>query len=467
MPILGLTTTESDANWRFTNIRRQVFYSFPNGAAPLTGLLALMEEESTDDPKFSWYEDRYEEVKTTTASQGGAIGPLQTNAGADLGDPGTLVLGTSYRLFVAALDSLKVNDVIKAELDIDTTDVSTGGTTALRGLISAKQNPTGAGYVTIVALTAHSANKKNRPKNGAGGSGENVGKEVLVVGTSFEQGAAGPTSEQYSLPIQPENYCQIHRTPFSMTGTALKTGLKFDESGGYKHKAKKHSLDHMTGIERSALFGGRYTTGTGPGGLPLYTSGGLLWYLEQWEMAAGEASIQYRGSSATAITADTDDNKRIIENATGVMTEKLYDTLLERVFRVSNNTTNEKLALCGSGALLIMNQLYRSKGVLNSNLPMTDTYGMDVVAHRTPFGTVYYKTHPLFSKNDLLRYAILIVDIHNMKYRFVDGRDTELLKNRQNNGDDFRRDEWLTECGNEVRFPEAHMLIKNIREYAG
>jgi hypothetical protein len=60
---------------------------------------------------------------------------------------------------------------------------------------------------------------------------------------------------------------------------------------------------------------------------------------------------------------------------------------------------------------------------------------------------------------------MLILDVQNLKYRYMQGRDTELLKNRQNNGDDFRRDEWLTEAGLECRFPESHMFIQNITNY--
>jgi hypothetical protein len=168
----------------------------------------------------------------------------------------------------------------------------------------------------------------------------------------------------------------------------------------------------------------------------------------------------------SAATADSDDNKRIITNSSGVLSEKLYDTYLERVFRVTNNTVNEKLVLCGSGFLNVINQLYKSKSCLDASLPLTDTYGMNVVKHLTPFGTVYYKTHPLFSQNSTMRFNALVLDVQNLVYRYLDGRDTELLKNRQPNDADYRKDEWLTEAGLEVRFPESHMYLQNVRDYA-
>ena len=67
MPILGLTSTETVSAQRWTNIRRKVFYSFPNGSAPLIGLLSMMKEEDTNDPEFGWWEKRLKEQITTTA----------------------------------------------------------------------------------------------------------------------------------------------------------------------------------------------------------------------------------------------------------------------------------------------------------------------------------------------------------------------------------------------------------------
>jgi len=96
---------------------------------------------------------------------------------------------------------------------------------------------------------------------------------------------------------------------------------------------------------------------------------------------------------------------------------------------------------------------------------MTDTYGMDVVKHKTPFGTVYYKTHPLMSQNAILRNNAFFLDVQNFVYRYLDGRDDALLKNRQANDADFRKDEWLGETGLEIRFPESHMYLQNVQSY--
>lgn len=461
MAILGLVTTESDSSWRFKNVRRQVFYFYPNGAAPLTGLLSMVKEEETNDPEFSWFEKRLIERATTTASQGSSKGPFTDTGGTDLGDPAAITAGTAIRVYVAALDLLKTGDVLR--ITCDNNDAA--GTVEVRGVVILKSASTGAGYVHITPTSTHSSALSNRPKNGT--TNENVSKVVTVAGTAYEQGASGPTTEQYNLPIEPINYCQIFRTPFSLTGTAAKTDVRFDTTGPYKDKAKEHSVNHMIEVENAFLFGSRTKIANhNSTGLPLFTTGGILWFLEEWEKPGASANIAYRGTSAAAVTLDTDDDKRIIQNTSGLLNEKSYDKYLERVFRVTNNTANEKLVFCGSGFLNVINQLYKSKACLDTSLPMKDTYGMSVVRHVCPFGTLYYKSHPLFSRSSQLRNAALILDIQNLRYRYIAGRDTELLKNRQNNGDDFRRDEWLTECGLELRFPEANMLLLNVLDYS-
>jgi hypothetical protein len=288
--------------------------------------------------------------------------------------------------------------------------------------------------------------------------------KIMVIGSAFAQGIVDISGQISTAPLQFTNYTQIFRTPFSFTGTVLKTGLKYDKTGPYRDKAKEHSVNHMCEMEFAFLFGNKAvyvaagatdpTTGVG---LPVYTTGGVLYHLRRWE--AGDYG------TVTA-TSDSSDDKRIIDNTAGTINEKQYDNYLERVFRVTNNTANEKLVLCGSGFLNVINQLYKSKSVLDASFPKSDAYGMSVVRHVTPFGDIFYKSHPLFSDDDTLRYNALFLDLNNLKYRYMIGRDTELLKNRQPNDADYRKDEYLTECGLEMWFPQSCMYLQNVRAYA-
>jgi len=457
MPILGLLNAESFSTERFKNVRRSVFYFYPNGAAPLTGLISMLKEEVTNDPEYRWYEKRLPEQKlstlaiSTTVPWATAItvtsGKIsaQTTAVANI----TFTVDTQYAVRLAATPEniYRIGHIIRIrvknaagnfeELTGRVTGINTSGDSFPSELAFIATNTTGAVTYTDAA---------------------NIGIDVLVVGSAFAEGSLDVSSGIYNLPVGLSNLTQIFRSPFQITGTALKTSAKYDETGPYKDQAKETSVFHMIEIEKGFIFGQNRLFNSG--GSIVRTMGGIMWYLAQWELTAGNP---YGASGATL---DTDDNKRIIQNANGVMTDKKYNLYLERVFRVTNNKANEKLVLCGSGYLNVINQLYQSKACLNADLPITETYGMNVVKHQTPFGVIYYKTHPLFSQNAALRNNALFLDIQNFVYRYMDGRDTALLKNRQANDADYRKDEWLTECGLEVRFPESHMYIQNVLDFA-
>jgi hypothetical protein len=453
MAILGLIGSESLSTYRFKNIRRSVFYDYPNGVAPLTGLLTLQEEESTNDQQFFWWEKRLKQQRTLTITQGGAKGPFLTAAGADLGDAGpgaTMVVQTNYRVNVTSSAQFRVGHVIRIPVTCEAATVNDTVFGVINQIVSAT-------IIQFQCLKGMNVASLNRVDNGTGGAGENVGVEVLAVGSAAQEGQVGAGLAVYNPPVQIGNYTQIFRTAFQITGSALKTSLKYDETGAYKDQAKEASLDHMRGMEFAQLFGEKTVNIDPVTNLPTYTTGGLLYFLKQWELGSGY--------EVDASSLDTDDGKRIITNSKGYVTEKEFDNYLERVFRVTNNKSNEKLILCGSGALNTVNRMYKGKSVLQA-VDKVDSYGMNVTMQVTPFGTVYYKTHPLFNQNPTLRFNMLFIEIGNLRYRYLDGRDTELLDERQPNNADYKESEWITEAGLEVEKPESMMYIQNMQDWA-
>jgi hypothetical protein len=473
--ILGLSTTEQFA--RFTSVRRKIFYDLPQGAAPLTGLTSMLKEETCSDPEFNWWEKRYREQWTITAEAASSKGPFggsgaTTNdswgttlrtGGAGIDAGGATVVGEKISIKVADRTQFRVGHIIEMR-----GAAITGGTFQNLYLRVGQLSAT-AGWLDCYILNVVSAGLINNA------SAANTGLYILIIGSSFGQGAVGASSSIPITPINPGNYCQIFRTEYKLTGTAMAAAVKWDGTGPYPDRAKEAAIDHMVEMEKAFLFGTRsktLETATGYYDTPTYTTGGIMWGLRGWELGSsasgitGEWGWNYRSSASVAAAAWTDDNKRIIDLSSTPLTESIYDTLCERIFRVNNNKANEKLVFCGTGALNIINQLYKSKGVLTADLPMTDTYGMDVRKHVCPFGTLYYKTHPLFSQNPVLRYSMMFVDVGNLVYRYMRGRDTDLLMNRQENNADYRLDEWLTECGLEIRFPETFMFLQNILTYA-
>jgi hypothetical protein len=111
MAILGMVSTETFAANRYTNIRSEVFYQYPNGAAPLTGILSMLEGgEETNDPQYTWNEKRWKEAVTTTASQGSSLGPFRlADDSATAGDPLAWTAETEYVVVVASTERFRLH----------------------------------------------------------------------------------------------------------------------------------------------------------------------------------------------------------------------------------------------------------------------------------------------------------------------------------------------------------------------
>ncbi len=455
--ILGLTSgkTFEDKGFYSLNDRRMVFHEYPNGAAPLTGLLSLMNTEPTDNSKFGWWEKRFVTPKTTIAP--GGLGPFST-AGGDVAfaTPKSFAVGEAVRALVVSTADFRVRDQIWFK-DLPTS----AGVGQLQGIVTAIISATKLEFQVVEAV----ANVLNNQLLISAGTGP-IGANVVSLGTVNAENAASNGYGIWFPPINPENYTQIFRTPFGFSGTSLKIPANFDKTGLYKEKAKDSSILHMTGLEKAFIFGQRSLQNVNDpqsGDLvPMRTTGGIYWYLQQWEMAEG-GIYGYR-PGGLALTADADDEKRIIRNTSGTMTWATFNSYIERAFRRTNNKSFEKIVFCGSRALGALNTLIENKVVTNKNLPAESTYGMNLVTIETTYGTLHFKSHPLFTEHPAFAYSMLIVDVGNLVYRPLNDRDTVLLADRQANDVDGRKDEWFSECGLEVRFPESNMLIQNVQQ---
>jgi 3D (Asp-Asp-Asp) domain-containing protein len=438
--ILGLLHSEATGLERLGNFRRTVFYQYPNGAAPLIALLSMLKTEDTNDPTFTIYEKRFAEQRTTTASAN-AAGPFTATGGTtDATVAGfNMAINSGSRIKVADTSVFRVGHIIQIK------DVPNGAATAimtLKGLITLIVDATS---FEVRWLEAYTSVSNDTDANAL---------EVTVIGNAASEAQVGAALAPYQPPSPVQNYTQIFRTPFQFSGTVLPIGLKFDKTGPYKDKAKDATLQHAEEMEKAYIFGTR-SLYINPGtGLPLRTTGGILWFLQQWEAGA---------YGTTPATLDTDDNKRIITNAGGSFDLDTFTGLMERVFRTTSNQAQEKLCLCGSGFLTQLNKMFLGKGIITINTEAKATFGWDIVTMMLPQGTVHFKTHPLFSQNGSLRYSGLFLDVWNLIYRPMQGRDTTLLKNRQPNNADYREDEWFGEHGLELRFPESFMFINNVR----
>ena len=443
----GLLASQTLTPYKSMNSRRKIFYQFPTGAAPLMGLLSMLPQEDTDKPEFGWWERRFPVLRTSLVATGTV--KFANGDGSALTDGGsgvTLTADTEYRANVKDTSQFKATHVAEfRSIDNQTTSVTMRGTvTQVISSTVLKFRP----YTTQTGV-------KNTTVT-------NNDKVVAIIGTANPEGAKSG-SGIIQFPINPTNFTQIFRTAFNITRTALKGGLLYDKSGPYKNMAWENGLRHMVEMEKAFLFGQKHTVNvvdaeTGDT-TPETKTGGAIWFLEQWE---AQDSPYRGGTGQPAITLNTDDNKRIIDLG-GVMSSDQYRTYISRLFRKTNDKAYEKLCLCGGTFLEVVNKLFEREIVRNVAMVNKErNWEFIVHSHTTLRGTVHYKVHPLMDEDPDLQGNALFLDLGNLRYRPLSDSDTVFLKGRQANDRDSRKDEWLTEAGLELRFPESCMYLKNV-----
>jgi hypothetical protein len=456
------------------NTRRRVAYDFPQGTAPLTALLSLMEPESTPISVFGWQESRFTQIKTTLTITTGLptdnVNFYLAGTTTTAGTPVTPAVGTSYRAYVDDASNFQVDDSV-----VFWNLVLTSGYGNLTGRITAT-NTTGADYVEFEATNAlPSTIINNVAGDGSVASAGNEGKSVFLMGSAFAEGSRSRTGRN-KYPIEINNCAQIHKNAFELTRNALKTPTTYNKSGHYEKALKDNGIDHLSGLEKTTLFGKRrYANAVDPDTgetVKRYFSGGLLWFLEQWELGntsntvggvTGE--INYRPGGA-AVTTQTDwetyTDKRIIKLAGGTLSKSQFNELTSRAFEKTNNSSFDKLVLCGQGYYNKVSESFE-KQITKYELRENGFKGYDfhLQEHASNSGTMYYKTHPLFT-DSVFRNSAFIIDLGFLKYRYITDSDTDIVQGIQLPDADKRKDQYLTDAGIEIWYPEAHMFIQDL-----
>lgn len=267
--------------------------------------------------------------------------------------------------------------------------------------------------------------------------------QLLVIGTAFEEGSLAPTGQAYD-PFKRYNYTQIFRRTLEITGTAAKTKLR---TGDAVKEAKREALEYISiDIERSMWFSNRSQDAFE--GKPRRTMGGVLSQLL--------ASNIFDASKA--------------KFAAGVD----YDTLEGWIKDLFKFGSQEKMVFCGDQALLTIQRIIRNAPSSTWTwTPQTKEYGMNVTRLVTPFGTLVFKTCPLFNQSvstDLTSAApsygfdsyAFVLDMARVKYVYMDGRDLKYEPNLTAVGLDGEKSGYIAECSIKLEQLENHGLIKNL-----
>lgn len=256
--------------------------------------------------------------------------------------------------------------------------------------------------------------------------------ELFVAGFAAQEGGGAPTPITFDSTVA-FNYTQIFRTSFAVTNTLkatnLRTGPKLQEA-----MAKALKL-HMSDIERAMFFGVRAEL-NGSTAQPTRMTGGILRQLSNvTDVATDFASLG--GTSA------------------GQMSERGLDRLLiENIFKFGSK---EKIAFVGARVAALLQEFGKERWRPEQ---VEGTYGVNLTRYKTFAGDLMVHLHPQFRQVPGMSTAMVILDFPHLRYRYLDGRDTQLLENRQAPDADAEKHEYLTECGLELLQDKVHSYIK-------
>jgi hypothetical protein len=253
------------------------------------------------------------------------------------------------------------------------------------------------------------------------------GDEILILGSAAAEGAdvKAPWTQN---PANVFNYTQIFRTPYKSTGTLLASGLRTNPSD-WAYQSNKKGIEHAKGLEY-AFIHGRKAEDASVVGAPRRVTGGALQFIQTNQLDAG-----------------------------GTLTEVEFNQASKMGFRYG---AKSKLLLASSTVTAVLNTFPMGKLQFRQD---DSTYGLNIARFVSPFGNLNLVNHWLLEGTKYSGYA-LGLDMDEIRYRFLgsDGeeRDTKILRDRQNPGEDAKMDEYLTEAGLEFGQEKKHFLLTGV-----
>ena len=279
----------------------------------------------------------------------------------------------------------------------------------------------------VMRATADSSATGLTVERNIGGTSHAItdGDRLFIAGTAYEEGANSPTGVSFDASVA-SNFTQIFRTSFTVTetlrATNLRTGDKEDEM------ATKALKLHMQDIERAMFFGKKHEA-NGTTSQPLRYTGGLI------------------NTMSNVIDRST---------ASNAMTEDQFDrALIEDVFAFGSK---QKIMFCGAKVAGHLQKMGKDRWQPTA---VEGAYGVNLTQYTTFAGDLMVHLHPQFRQIPGMDNAAVIIDFPYLKYRYMEGRDTQLLRDRQSADADAVKHEYLSECGLELMQDKVHTYIKN------
>lgn len=260
------------------------------------------------------------------------------------------------------------------------------------------------------------------PRLAEGSSTQLSSADILLLGNASQENSTmrGIVSTQE---VAKYNFTQIFRTPCAMSNTELHSKLYGGKDQAYQRR--KILAEHKMDIARSMYFGKRFEDPAGP----RRNMGGIMEILNDGE------------------------NKQAFVSGTTNFTWNNFNTLVAN--KAFAHGSEEKLMICGGTTAAAIDAW--DINALRTDIK-GDTYGVHVKRLVTSFGVLDIVWDRTLDRCGCSDYGI-ILDMDNVRYAYLEGRDTKLYTNIQANDVDGVVDEYRTECSIEVKLPDTHFLI--------
>jgi len=380
----------------------EIFYLDPN-IAPFTLLSDANGNETTDAPRFEWYEKALRPKNTTVTTGAGIIGNASS---------------TDLDVLPADANVIQLGDLVY---------VNTTGEILLVAAMPAD----GATSITVVRAAAGTTAT----------TATAAGDGLTVIGSAFAEGVdVGPTDEWQE--VQKFNFPQIFRRSFG--GSASREATQTYFGRGFRDKlAREKAKEFAMDVERAFLFGGRSEIKGSVAGIP--------------DIAAptvGSGVLRTTGGFTFWATSN------VLDLAGGALSEPTLEAALEPVFEhTASGDTRTLFASAPLVTVLDMLAVDKIRTVSDSSL----TYGIAVKEYQTSHGKLLIVKHRLLGAVGVaLGRGGILVDTKKLQQRTLAGRATKLMKNRQGPGVDGWVDEYIAEIGLQFENAEVHGQIKNV-----
>jgi hypothetical protein len=245
---------------------------------------------------------------------------------------------------------------------------------------------------------------------------------LVIIGNANMEGS-GTRTINTTNETEVYNFTQIFKLPFGVTNTENASEMYGGNDLSYQQMKK--GIEHAVDMSRTFYFGERKEDTSG--NAPRRTTGGILSFMTENNYDAG-----------------------------GALTESEFDNnIAEVAFRYGSS---EKLMLSSGRLLSVVNSWGKNKLQINVD---AKKYGLNIMDYMTPFGVLHLAYDPLLEGAVYGGYGV-VVDLENIKYRPLKGRDTQLETDIQANDEDQRKDQYITEAGIEVKLPKTHAVITGV-----